>query len=116
MKKVVLFVFMSILLTFNALSQNDPKAITLLDKFSSIASTAPSVSMKFMLITVDQMKNTNDSLTGSVILCKDNYKLELPDNIIWFIGETSWSYLPDEQEVTITTVSYTHLTLPTKRI
>ncbi|HZL76878.1 MAG TPA: outer membrane lipoprotein carrier protein LolA [Bacteroidales bacterium] len=102
MKKVVLFVFMSILLTFNALSQNDPKAITLLDKFSSIASTAPSVSMKFMLITVDQMKNTNDSLTGSVILCKDNYKLELPDNIIWFNGETSWSYLPDEQEVTIT--------------
>jgi outer membrane lipoprotein-sorting protein len=102
MKKVVLFVFLSILLTFNALSQNDPKAITLLDKFSSIASTAPSVSMKFMLITVDQMKNTNDSLTGSVILCKDNYKLELPDNIIWFNGETSWSYLPDEQEVTIT--------------
>ena len=102
MKKVILFVFMSILLTFNALSQNDPKAVTILDKFSSAASSAPSVSMKFLLVTVDQMQNTKDSLTGSVILCKDSYKLELPDNIIWFNGETSWSYLPDEQEVTVT--------------
>ena len=102
MKKIVLFVLMSILLTFNALSQNDPKAINLLDKFSSLASAAPSVSMKFLLVTVDQMQNTKDSLTGSVILCKDSYKLDLPDNIIWFNGETSWSYLPDEQEVTIT--------------
>jgi outer membrane lipoprotein carrier protein len=102
MKKVIFFVFMSILLTFNALSQNDPKAVKILDKFSSAASSAPSVSMKFMLVTVDQMQNTKDSLTGSVILSKDSYKLELPDNIIWFNGETSWSYLPDEQEVTIT--------------
>jgi outer membrane lipoprotein-sorting protein len=28
--------------------------------------------------------------------------LELPNNIIWFNGETSWSYLPVEKEVTIT--------------
>jgi outer membrane lipoprotein carrier protein len=102
MKKFALFVLMSVLLTFNVLSQNDPKAIAILDKFSSSASAAPSVSMKFLLVTVDQMQNTKDSLTGSVILCKDSYKLDLPDNIIWFNGETSWSYLPDEQEVTIT--------------
>jgi outer membrane lipoprotein-sorting protein len=102
MKKLVLIVFTSILLTINALSQNDPKAISILDRFSSIASSAPSVSMKFLLITFDQMQNTRDSLAGSVILCKDSYKLDLPDNIIWFNGETSWSYLPAEQEVTIT--------------
>jgi outer membrane lipoprotein-sorting protein len=26
----------------------------------------------------------------------------MPDNIIWFDGQTSWSYLPAEKEVTIT--------------
>ena len=102
MKKFVLSVFISILLTMNALSQNDPKAISILDKFSSIASSAPSVSMKFLLVTVDQIENTKDTLAGSVILSKDCYKLDLPDNVIWFNGETSWSYLPAEQEVTIT--------------
>lgn len=102
MKKLILFGFISILLTINALGQNDPKAITVLDKFSSVASSAPSVSMKFLLITVDQIENTKDTLAGSVILSKDSYKLDLPDNIVWFNGETSWSYLPAEQEVTIT--------------
>jgi outer membrane lipoprotein-sorting protein len=48
------------------------------------------------------MEKTNDTLTGSLILSKDNYRLDLPDNITWFNGETSWSYLPAEKEVTIT--------------
>ena len=48
------------------------------------------------------MENTNDTLAGSLILSKDKYKLDLPDNSIWFNGETSWSYLPAENEVTIT--------------
>jgi outer membrane lipoprotein carrier protein len=58
--------------------------------------------MKFDLVTSDQMENTNDTLSGSVILSKDKYKLDLPDNTTWFNGETSWSYLPAEKEVTIT--------------
>lgn len=102
MKKLLLFVLTSILLTINVSSQNDPRAVTILDKFSATATAAPSVSIKFLLITVDQVENTKDSLSGSVILCKDSYKLELPDNIIWFNGETSWSYLLAEHEVTIT--------------
>ena len=58
--------------------------------------------MKFKLITTNQTDNTNDTLEGSVILNKDKYKLELPDNIVWFDGVTSWSYLLAEKEVTIT--------------
>ena len=77
------------------------KAINILDKFSAKATSAPSVSMKFLVVTTDQTENTNDTLAGSVVLSKNSYKLELPDNIIWFNGETSWSYLPAEQEVTI---------------
>jgi outer membrane lipoprotein carrier protein len=91
-----------LLLTLNAFGQNDPAAIKILDRFSANALGAPSVSMKFDLVTSDQMENTNDTLSGSVILSKDKYKLDLPDNTTWFNGETSWSYLPAEKEVTIT--------------
>jgi len=91
------------LLTFSLQGQNDPAAVNILDKFSSAVSAAPSVSMKFRLITADQVENTKDTIDGSVILSKDRYRLELPDNTIWFNGETSWSYLPAEKEVTITT-------------
>lgn len=91
-----------LLIALTGQGQNDPEAISILDKFSSAVSSAPSVSMKFLLITDDQIEDTKDTINGSVILSKDNYKLELPDNIIYFDSETSWSYLTAEKEVTIT--------------
>lgn len=88
--------------SINLFAQNDADAIRILDNFSAKATKAPSVSLKFTLETVDQVEGTNTSITGSAILAKDRYRLELPENIIWFNGETSWSYLPDVEEVTIT--------------
>jgi outer membrane lipoprotein-sorting protein len=102
MRKLLSFASIWILLSINILGQSDKQALSILDKFSSKASSAPSVSMKFLLVTFDQANDSKDTLAGSVILSKNNYKLELPDNIIWFNGENSWSYLPAEQEVTIT--------------
>jgi len=81
--------------------QADQGAITILDKFADNALKAPSVSMKFKLLTINQTDNKTDTIDGSVIMSKDKYKLTLPDNTVWFNGETSWSYLPAEQEVTI---------------
>jgi outer membrane lipoprotein carrier protein len=97
----VILSFSILLLTLDAIGQNDQEAVKILDKFSATAQGAPSVSIKFQLVTVDLAENTKDSLTGSVILSKDKYKLDLPDNITWFNGETSWNYLPAEKEVTI---------------
>ena len=102
MRKIYSIVLLFLLVIMNAAGQNDPKATGILDKFSSKASSAPSVEMKFLFITNDQVQKSIDSLAGSVILSKDSYKLDLPDNTIWFNGITSWSYLPAEQEVTIT--------------
>lgn len=90
------------LLSISLAAQSEQEAIKILDRFSSNALGAPSVSMKFNLITFDQAENTKDTLKGSIILSKDKYNLELPDNTIWFNGDVSWSYLPAEKEVTIT--------------
>jgi outer membrane lipoprotein-sorting protein len=81
--------------------QNDQESVKILDRFSDLALAAPSVSMKFNLETIDQVEGTNNSVSGSIILSKDKYRLEMTDNIIWFNGETSWSYLPAEKEVTV---------------
>lgn len=102
MQKSLLTTLILILVAINLNGQSDAKAVSILEKFSAAATSAPSVSMKFLLITVDQVENSEDTLAGSIILNKDRYKLDLPDNIIWYNGKTSWSYLPAEQEVTIT--------------
>jgi len=102
MRILIINLSVVLLLTLSAHGQSDHEAIKILDKFSANALGAPSVSMKFYLVTTDQIENTYDTLTGSIILSKDKYRLDMTDNIIWFNGETSWSYLPVEKEVTIT--------------
>jgi len=102
MKPFAIILFFLLLFPFSAIGQNDQEAIKILDKFADNALKAPSVSMKFKLITTNQTDKTNDTVEGSVILSKDKYKLDLPDNIVWYNGETSWSYLSAEKEVTIT--------------
>lgn len=89
------------LVSLTAYTQNDQEAVKILDRFSELALAAPSVSMKFNLETIDQVEGTNNNVSGSIILSKDKYRLDMTDNIIWFNGETSWSYLPAEKEVTV---------------
>ena len=101
MKTSILSISFLLFITLNTSGQSDKDAIKILDKFSANATGAPSVSMKFNLVTINQVEKTNDTLKGSVILSKDKYRIDLPDNIIWFNGDVSWSYLPAEKEVTI---------------
>lgn len=91
-----------ILSYLTVIAQNDTEAIGILDRFSALALGSPSVSMKFSMETIDQVEGTNNTVSGSAIISKERYRIEMPDNIIWYNGETSWSYLPAEKEVTIT--------------
>lgn len=93
--------FLLVFFSLAAFPQNDAEAIKILDRFSAAALGAPSVSMKFNLETVDQVEGTKNNVSGSIILSKDKYRLDMTNNIIWFNGENSWSYLPAEEEVTI---------------
>lgn len=102
MKVISLTITFLIFSLFTVSGQSDQQAVKILDSFSSKAISAPSVSMKFRLVTFDQAEDSRDTLKGSVILSGDKYRLELPDNIIFFNGQTSWSYLPAEKEVTVT--------------
>ncbi len=101
MKYLLSQIFLSVL-TISLSGQSDPQAIKILDKFSSAALASPSVSMKFSLITINQMENINDTINGSIIMAKDQFKLDLPDNTTWFNGSATWNYLKAEKEVTIT--------------
>jgi outer membrane lipoprotein-sorting protein len=102
MKQRSYFLAILLLLSLRAIAQNDNAAMQILDSFSAKAKNAPSVSMKFNMVTVNQMEKSTDTLSGKVILSGDKYRLDLPDNIIFFNGDASWSYLPAEQEVTVT--------------
>jgi outer membrane lipoprotein-sorting protein len=88
-------------LSVSSFAQNDPEAVKVLEKFSSVAQSAPSVSIKFRIITVNLQDNSKDTTAGFLLMAKDQYRLEMPDNITWFNGSVSWNYLVAEKEVTI---------------
>lgn len=101
MKQLLIIILTSSI--FAALSgQSDPEAVKILDRFSAKALSAPSVSMKFSVININTTEGTRDTLDGNLIMSKDQYRLELPNNIIWFNGAATWNYLVAEKEVTIT--------------
>ena len=100
--RTILILITTLFLCLTGNSQADQSATKILDKFSSNALGAPSVYMKFKLVNVDQMEKTSDTLPGSIILSKDKYQLIMPEYTVWFNGETSWSFLYAEKEVTIT--------------
>jgi outer membrane lipoprotein carrier protein len=88
--------------TLNISGQTDTEAVKILDKFSATAFAAPSVSIKFSMVNINLAENSRDTVKGSLLMLKDQYRLDLTDNITWFNGNTSWNYLIREKEVTIT--------------
>jgi outer membrane lipoprotein-sorting protein len=94
-----------LLLTVVSLSgQSDKEAMALLDRFSSKAMNAPAIFMDFDIVSVDIKENSRDTISGNLLLSRDKYKLDLGNNIVWSDGETSWSYLIAEKEVTINNI------------
>jgi outer membrane lipoprotein carrier protein len=100
--KIRLFI-LAFLLPFVTYAQKDPEAMKILTDFSKRASEAPSVSITFRLITNDTKESSVDTISGSILLSGDKYKLQMPDNSVWSDGKTSWTFMKDVNEVTIIT-------------
>ncbi len=91
-----------LLASATASAQNDPAALSVLDRFSSAALSAPSVTIDFDFVISDLTDDSETTDGGRIVLSNDRYRLGMDDYIVWFNGETSWNYLVNEEEVTIT--------------
>jgi outer membrane lipoprotein-sorting protein len=101
MRKILILIFTLARFTV-AQSQEDPEAMRILDRFSSVGKGAPSVSIDFSMVTTDAIENRKDTMEGSVVIAGDRYKLSLPESITWFNGTDHWNYMPSVKEVVIT--------------
>jgi outer membrane lipoprotein-sorting protein len=81
--------------------QSDKEALSILDRFSGRALGAQALFMKFDLVTSDLKDNSRDTISGTLLMSRDRYRLDLGNNIVISDGATSWSYLVAEKEVTV---------------
>jgi outer membrane lipoprotein-sorting protein len=98
---ILLLSLFALTLSLTLSAQKDPEAMKVLGEFSKKATSAPSVTIEFTLVTSNAQEGDVTTLTGSAIISGDKYQLKLPDNNIWTDGKAVWSYLPDINEVTI---------------
>jgi len=83
-------------------SQNDEKAVELLDEVAVKLENSNSLQIEFNMYVENAQNSKNDSYSGSAVYKGGNYKMDLMGQIIFSDGKTNWTYLKDADEVNIT--------------
>lgn len=93
---------LALTLSCSALAQKEAAAKKVLDATASKLQKMKSVKAQFT-ITAFQGASDQGSTNGTMLLNGKRYRMETAEAITWFDGKTQWSYLPQNDEVNVTT-------------
>jgi len=99
MRTIVLFLTLA---SFQLAAQQDPAAKEILDRVAEKTKSVQSIQADFSLIVVDHKEDNKNTSTGSIITKGDKYRITSPGTTAFFDGKTMWTYVQDNNEVTIT--------------
>ncbi len=85
----------------DAVSQNDAKAIDLLDRVSKHYEKSNGIAATFT-IEAQTEEGEKNHFQGELKMQDDRFFLSTPDILTWFDGTTQWAMLVDADEVNIT--------------
>ena len=102
MKKIYLRLIFAIV-TFSSSAQFDPEAELILEKMSTKYKSKPAFMSTFEQNLINEMSVVNESISGTIYVKGDKYKLEIAGQIIFNDGQDLWSYSKDIMEVTVST-------------
>lgn len=88
--------------SFTAFSQNDDKAIRVLDQLSEKIDSYKTLHIQFNVIVENTQEGSTDTMHGILYYKDDKYRLEFVDQIVFSHGNTTYSYLKDVEEINIT--------------
>ncbi len=97
---LVLFVNVFIHAQENQVIQ-DPAAGKILERVSQKTRALQSLVTDFELVINDRREGTSHSTEGKLILKQKKYRLTSEGSVVFFDGTTMWTYIPDNNEVTV---------------
>lgn len=101
-KKFTTLAMITMFFISNSLTgQQDEKAGNILDQLSEKISSAPSVSIDFSIIISVTQDEFSDEYDGEVKMKGNKYKLNIMGMESWFDGSSTYTYMPDANEVII---------------
>ena len=95
-----LFIFLFLFCAYGQV--DDPRSKKIIDDMTAKFKTYPSVSISFSATGTLLQGQQETELEGKLWIKKiDKYKLEIPDQVIYFDGSKIYQYLPEVNEVNI---------------
>ncbi|MBN1789861.1 MAG: outer membrane lipoprotein carrier protein LolA [Bacteroidales bacterium] len=98
---VALIVPVHIISQENQITQ-DPVAGKILDRMALKTQAMQSMQADFELVIEDRKEKTKNISSGNVLIKKNKYKINSQGSTVYFNGKTMWTYIQDNNEVTIT--------------
>lgn len=87
------------------------EAQAILDQAAQAYEQSNGIKASFAIHSVVSQQNISESFEGIIHMQSDKFKLETPDMITWYNGETQWVYLMRNEEVNVSTPSGDELQL-----
>ena len=121
MKKTVLTGLIMCGIVFGSVAQtrtqaNDPKAKAVLDNVSKKFKSLKTVIANFILKIEGANNSVSDSRKGSVYVKGPKYKVVMGEQEIISDNQTSWTYVKDVNEVTISNVDHSNNSMTPAKI
>lgn len=86
-------------------------AQAILDKAAQMYEQSNGIKANFAIHSVVPQQNISESFEGIIEMKGDKFKLETPDMITWYDGQTQWVYVMRNEEVNVSTPSGDELQL-----
>jgi outer membrane lipoprotein carrier protein len=105
MKKTILVLLVTFITFLGAKAQYDDNALKVLDAMSAKYKEMPAFNTVFKYTLENPTENLKEVFEGKVTVKGNKYKLNMEGQEIINDGKTVWTYLPDLNEVNISTYS-----------
>jgi outer membrane lipoprotein-sorting protein len=106
--KLKYFLFVSLIITeVHSFSQEnhfiqDPAAGQILERVAQKTKSLSTLQTDFELLIQDRKEGSNNTSTGKLLLKQKKYQLVSEGSTVYFDGKTMWTYVPGNNEVTVT--------------
>ena len=99
-KNIITLLLIACINLTNAIAQNE-LAEDILEKLSNTTKAHISISIEFEYVFSNKNARINEKSSGKLELKGDNFRIEMPEQLIINNGSTHWVYLKEMNEVTI---------------
>jgi outer membrane lipoprotein carrier protein len=109
MKKTSTFMISVLILTLTGINVNaqkdDTKAKAILDSVSATMKAYSTMIIAFTYTMINTKTKVNETKSGTIKVKGSKFKLEVGGQIVFCDGKTKWTYIKDDNEVTINNAS-----------